>query len=417
MPVCKMAVAAVPLHQTSNCKIFSQQKRPTSRFCYFYANLQSLNSAEAFLRSRLMARTDAGNLRVLKPENGLVDFCSNDYLGFARSSMLTYLIGKEIADHPLALNGATGSRLISGNSKYTENLEQQIAEFHKSEAGLLFNSGYDANVGLLSSLLQKGDTIIHDELIHASAIDGSRLSHASRYNFRHNDLENLEAKLKQAKGVCYVVIESVYSMDGDTPPVKAMLALTQRYGAHLIVDEAHAVGLYPTGLVAYLGLQDEVFARVVTFGKALGSHGAIVLGSKILRDYLINFARSFIYSTAASFHQLASIKIAYQLLDESEQAIGILKTNIRLFKQGVDNNPSQPLIVSDSAIQCILLSSNERAKALASLLQTNGLDVRAILSPTVSKGAERIRVCLHAYNTYAEIQKLTCLINTFGHAK
>jgi 8-amino-7-oxononanoate synthase len=376
-----------------------------------------LVSSETYIKNKLDERKLLGTYRVLRPESNLIDFCSNDYLGFARSPVLKSKIQNEIDTHPLSLNGATGSRLISGNITYAEELEQQIAIFHQSEAGLLFNSGYDANVGLFSSLPQKGDTIIHDELIHASIIDGARLSHANRYTFRHNDLDSLEGKLKQAKGICYVVIESVYSMNGDTPPIAEILKLTEQYGAHLIVDEAHAVGLYPSGLISQLDLQDKILARIVTFGKALGCHGAIVLGSNFLREYLINFARAFIYTTAASFHQLAAVKMAYGLLNESAAEIKLLHQNIRLFKQAIQYNNTYPLIKSDSAIQCILLNSNDKAKQAAQQLQTAGLDVRAILSPTVAQGTERIRICLHSYNTAEQIGLLTSTINTIIHAK
>jgi 8-amino-7-oxononanoate synthase len=267
-----------------------------------------LRTPETFIEKKLAERQLAGNYRTLKTIGLPVDFCSNDYLGFARSPLLKNKIENEIGD--FVSNGSTGSRLLSGNSAYTEDLEKYIAILHQSEAGLIFNSGYDANLGLFSSLPQRGDTVITDELIHASIIDGARLSYANRYTFKHNDLGSLEAKLKQAKGNCFVAVESVYSMDGDTPPLNEIAALTLKYDAHLIVDEAHAVGLYGFGLVA-TDLQKQVFARVVTFGKALGCHGAIVLGSNLLRQYLINFARSFIYTTAASFHQMASVKTAY----------------------------------------------------------------------------------------------------------
>jgi 8-amino-7-oxononanoate synthase len=373
-------------------------------------------SSDKYIQSKLDERKLLGNYRTLRPESDLIDFCSNDYLGFARSPVLKGLIQNEIENHPQSLNGATGSRLISGNLAYAEDLERQIAAFHQAASGLLFNSGYDANVGLFSSLPQKGDTIICDELIHASIIDGARLSYANRYTFRHNDIESLEGKLKQAKGICYVVIESVYSMDGDTPPIADILTLTEQYGAHLIIDEAHAVGLYPQGLVSHLGLQDKVFARVVTFGKALGCHGAIILGSDILRQYLINFARSFIYTTAASFHQLAAVKMAYQLLARSGADILRLQQNIHLFKQGIKPNTAYPLLQSDSAIQCLILGSNQKARQTAQQLQNAGLDARAILSPTVAQGAERIRICLHAYNATEEINLLTSTINNIIHA-
>jgi 8-amino-7-oxononanoate synthase len=374
-----------------------------------------LRSADAYIEQRLNERETLGIYRTLKPENSLADFCSNDYLGFARSATLKQMLNEEVASYPQFFSGSTGSRLISGNLKYTGDLEQNIADFHQSPAGLLFNSGYDANVGLFSSLPQKGDTVIHDELIHASIIDGARLSHASRYTFRHNDLESLKAKLKQAKGLIYVVIESVYSMDGDTPPIIEILNLTEQYGANLIVDEAHAVGLYPAGLICALNLQHLIFARIVTFGKALGCHGAIMLGSNALRNYLINFARSFIYTTAASFHQLAAVKAAYELLKHTD--VSPLQNNINLFKKSFSNSSHYPLINSNSAIQCIVLGSNQKAKELAALLQDAGLDVRPILSPTVAKGTERIRICLHSFNTAEEISLLTSTLNTYLHAK
>ena len=368
-----------------------------------------MNPAEQFIKTRLEQREADGTYRKLRPENSLVDFCSNDYLGFARSLVLKKWIEEEISTYSNALNGSTGSRLISGNLIYTESLEQGIANCHKSEAGLIYNSGYDANVGLFSALPQKGDTIICDELIHASIIDGARLSFANRYSFRHNDLQSLEDKLKVAKGNCYVVIESVYSMDGDTSPVKDILILTEKYNANLIVDEAHAVGLYNNGIVNHLGIEEKIFARVVTFGKALGCHGAIVLGSNLLREYLINFSRSFIYTTAASFHQLAAVKMAYKLMESSDKEIQKLRNNISLFKQNIKAEDN--IISSDSSIQCLVVGSNEKARKMAVELQKATLDVRPILSPTVAKGTERLRICLHSFNTVEEITLLTNSIN------
>lgn len=362
------------------------------------------------MASKLDERRQNGSYRTLKPESKLTDFCSNDYLGFARSQALTDCVEAEINSQP-NLNGATGSRLISGNLTYTECLEHYIADLFGAQAGLLFNSGYDANLGLLSSLPQRGDTIITDELIHASLIDGARLSHASRYAFRHNDLESLETKLKNAKGAIYVVTESIFSMDGDTPQLEDMLNLTDQYGAHLIVDEAHAVGLYKTGIVSALGLQDRVFARVVTFGKGLGCHGAIVLGSNMLRQYLINYARSFIYTTAAPFHQLATAKCAFKQLQTSDLQIDELHHRIKLFKKTIALNNDYALIDSNSSIQCVLLKSNNKAKSVAAQLQNLGFDVRAIMSPTVAEGSERIRICLHAYNTADEVTSLANEIN------
>lgn len=374
-----------------------------------------MRTAEIFIQNKLDDRRAAGIYRTLKSAPPPVDLCSNDYLGFARSAILKSKIDEEIKSAGLTFNGSTGSRLLTGNSAYAEDLERSIATLHKCEAGLIFNSGYDANIGLFSSLPQRSDTIITDELIHASIIDGVRLSHANRYTFKHNDLSSLENKLRQAKGNCYVVIESVYSMDGDTPPINDILDLTDKFDAHLIVDEAHAVGLYGFGLIDET-VNSRVFAKVVTFGKALGCHGAIVLGSNLLREYLINFARSFIYTTAASPHQLAAVKMAYELLQQSSNEIKSLKNNIRLFKQKLKSSVESPLLESESAIQCIVLKSNEKAKEVADNLQNNGLDVRAILSPTVPSGSERIRICLHSFNTEEEITLLTDIINNLLNA-
>ncbi len=340
----------------------------------------------------------------------MIDFCSNDYLGFARSEKLKALVQTELAKYPDYKNGSGGSRLLSGNTAFTEELEQQIAAYHQAETGLIFNSGYDANLGLFASLPQRGDTIIMDELIHACLIDGARLSLANRFSFKHNDLEDLEKKLKNAKGICYLAVESVYSMDGDEAPLMQILQLSQKYNAHLIVDEAHATGVFGSGLVQRLNLQDQVFARTVTFGKALGSHGAVVLGSENLRNYLINFARSFIYTTAPGFHQLVTTKMAYALLKESDSIQTQLQNLISLFKNELQKKHPTQLIPSNSAIQSVIFAGNENVKKAADNLQKNGFDVRAILSPTVAAGKERLRICLHAYNTGQEIMNLSLAI-------
>ncbi|WP_259069692.1 aminotransferase class I/II-fold pyridoxal phosphate-dependent enzyme [Mucilaginibacter sp. X4EP1] len=371
-----------------------------------------MGDIEKSIERKLEERQSAGNYRTLKPESTLIDFCSNDYLGFSRSSLLKTMIDEEITLHHTISNGSTGSRLLTGNSTYIEELEKQIAVTHNSEACLIFNSGYDANLGLFSSLPQRGDTIITDELIHASIIDGARLSYANRYTFKHNDLLSLEDKLKQARGNCYVVIESVYSMDGDTPPIDDILRLTEKYNAALIVDEAHALGLHKYGLIDET-TSKRIFARVITFGKALGCHGAAVIGSNLLRNYLINFARSFIYTTAPTLHHFASIKMAYKLLSMANNQIAVLKNNIVFFKEQIGDGARSLLIDSDSAIQCLILNNNDKARELASLLQNSGLDVRPILSPTVPAGSERIRICLHAFNTESEIILLTEKINSF----
>jgi 8-amino-7-oxononanoate synthase len=376
-----------------------------------------MNSAESFLQQQLSIRTENGLRRKLTSAALPFDFCSNDYLGFARSLTLQELVSTQIQKLGGYKNGSTGSRLISGNHPFTEETERSISGFHDAEAGLIFNSGYDANVGLLSAIAQRGDTIISDELIHASLIDGARLTHAERYKFKHNDLADLEQKLKLAKGLIYVVVESVYSMDGDVASLKEINSLCKQYGANLIVDEAHATGVIGRngkGLVVELGLQKEVFARIVTFGKAIGAHGAIVLGSETLRNYLINFARSFIYTTAAPLHNIITVSCCYQLLAEGDESTQ-LKSKIALYNQLIKGFPTEMrTIPSISAIQTILFNSNEKAKQTAMQLQQKGFDVKAILSPTVPIGKERLRICLHTYNSDNEISELIGHLKTIG---
>ncbi len=366
-----------------------------------------MSEANSFLEQRLKERSEKGLLRSLKHESSLIDFSSNDYLGFARSVALHQYISNEAERVAPNLNGAGGSRLLSGNYAYTEATESFIASFHQAQAGLIFNSGYDANVGLLSAIPQRGDTIITDELIHASLIDGSRLSLANRFKFRHNSISDLEQKLKQASGNIYVVAESIYSMDGDMAPLKDMAELCQKYGANLIVDEAHATGLFGPngeGLVVQLGLQNSVFARIVTFGKAIGMHGAIILGSDVLRSYLINFARSFIYTTAMPLHNIVAIRCAYEWLNKENHPQKIHQ-KIELYNLLIKSlNINR--IQSTSAIQTLLFSNNSEARNAALQLQEKGFDVRPILSPTVPVGQERLRICLHTYNTETEIAAL-----------
>lgn len=363
---------------------------------------------ENFLDAKILQRENKSSLRSLKGNTASIDFSSNDYLGFSRSERLKARVNDFILNNPDLLLGATGSRLLSGNSKLAEELEYEIAIFHNAEAGLIFNSGYDANIGLLSSVPQKGDTILYDELIHASIIDGARLSFANRFSFKHNDLESLEDKLKLAKGTIFIVTESVFSMDGDFAPLLELNKLAKKYKANLIIDEAHATGIFGengNGLVNKLNLEKDIFARVITFGKALGCHGAIILGSAKLKTYLINFARSFIYTTALPPHSLVSIKMAYSELKE-ENHFQSITSNITLFKQEI-KPISNLFIPGDSPIQSLIISGNETCKQAANILQSRNLDVKAILSPTVAEGKERLRICLHAFNTKKEITLLS----------
>lgn len=360
-----------------------------------------METAFLHINEKLNQRKQENAFRELKTNQHLVDFCSNDYLGLAKEPII-HLTNQFVENY-----GATGSRLISGNYKITEETEQFLADFYNVEAALIYNSGYNANIGLFQCLPQRNDTIIFDEFIHASIRDGIRLSNANHFSFEHNNTEALEKKLKQAKGIIYVVVESVYSMDGDLAPIKAIVELCKKYQAALIVDEAHAVGIYGKGkgLVEELKAENDVFARIVTFGKAFGTHGAAVLGSKSLKDYLINFSRAFIYTTALPLPSIISIKNAHEFLIKNLARIEKLKELIEYFKLSIVNYQLS-IINSNSAIQCIIIPGNDAVKSVAKKIQEKGFDVRPVLSPTVLLGKERLRICLHSFNTKEEIEKL-----------
>lgn len=344
----------------------------------------------------LQERIAKGSERSLLSFDTAIDFWSNDYLG----------LGKQL--QTIELSSGSGSRLISGNSKTIENVESFLATHFKSEAALVFNSGYDANLGLFSAVPQKGDTIIYDELVHASVRDGIRLSFAKAFSFNHNDLADLEARLNRAEGTVFVAIESIYSMDGDIAPLKAIADLCERYDALLIVDEAHAGGVFGEngiGLCDEMEMIPKVFARLVTFGKGFGAHGAVVLGSKILQTFLINFARSFIYTTAMP--EAMYTHIQGQVLKAQENKLREqLQANIRYFRSF---KPS-PISAENSPIQMLDYEELETCKAVAERLQAAGFAVKAILPPTVPAGQQRLRICLHAFNSKAEMEELCRLL-------
>ena len=373
------------------------------------------------LLQKLALRAQHNALRQLPSANQWIDFASNDYLGFSKNETLFKATHEYLMQAGIVANGATGSRLLSGNHSLYPLTEAFIANFHESPSALLFNSGYDANVGFFSAVPQKGDFILYDELCHASIRDGIQLSYAKAYKFKHNDFEDLErlilkfqATESQQPAIIYVVTESVFSMDGDCPNLEELVRVATKHDIYLVIDEAHALGVFGEkgeGLVQFLGLQEHFFARIVTFGKGLGCHGAVVLGSDALSSYLVNFARSFIYTTGLSPHSVATIGIAYQMLDAKATAIGELKERINFFNQEKTRCSLKPLFVrSKSAIQSAIIPGNANVKRIAQQLQDKGFDVKPILSPTVPAGQERLRFCLHSYNTEAQISEvLYCL--------
>lgn len=362
------------------------------------------------LDDEIKKRKDKQSFRTLKDFHHLIDFTSNDYFGLARSQELFNIITQQ----ECLLNGSGGSRLLSGNFSLTENLEKFIASYHLAETALLFNSGYDANIGLFSSILKKGDVIIYDEFIHASVRDGIRLGFSKAYSFKHNDINDLARLLSKQTSSVYVAVESVYSMDGDIAPLKEISELCKKYQAALIVDEAHSAGIFGPdgkGMCIAENIHHDCFARIITYGKTFGVHGAAVLGSHVLREYLINFSRSFIYTTALPPHSILAIKAAYEYLQHNhKQLYDKLFNNISLFRNLAHTNILPLGNNCNTAIQTIIIPGNDKVQHIAAYIQQHGFDVRPIMSPTVPEGNERIRIIIHTFNTEEQIENLIKLL-------
>jgi 8-amino-7-oxononanoate synthase len=398
-----------------DAKVFKILLSPLKISCIFTSHdlLNRYFLKEDFLIKRLEERKQDNALRQLRLSSGKTDFCSNDYLGIVRNGLIEKkLFSATGASNPHYFkSGSTGSRLLAGNYELIENAERQVAMFHGADAGLLFNSGYDANVGLLSSIPQRGDTIIYDYLSHASLRDGIRLSLAQSFSFKHNDLDDLQQKLQRASGNIFVVTESVFSMDGDMAPLQQLVELCELFDASVIVDEAHATGVVGAngeGLVQLLGLQSSIFARVHTFGKACGAHGAIILGSRLLKDYLVNFSRAFIYTTALPEASVAAIEASYRVFPQLHNERKHLAQLIHQFQSAACR---YQLLKSDTPIQVVVIPGNDQVKNQSQKLQDNNLDVRAILYPSVPKDQERLRIVLHSFNTSEEVSNMVTVLN------
>ena len=346
------------------------------------------------------------------PQNDLIDFASNDYLG------MSSILAKNQLVIPLDKEGVTGSRLVTGTHHFTLELEDYLARFYQGESALIFNSGYDANIGVLSAVLTRHHVVLVDEYIHASIKDGIKLSDAKSYKFKHNDLYDLEVRLRDQDDCSkvLVVVESVYSMDGDRVDLKALVDLKKRYGFEIMLDEAHSTGLFGQrgeGLACELGLQADVFIRLHTFGKAMGCHGAVVLAHQEIRDYLINFSRPFIYTTGMSFSSLNSIKKAHDILSKDFFNSLKIRELCGLFNNLIKVHVPAAKVLGEGPIFSLVCPGNSAVKQLANQLQKAGFDVRPILSPTVAKGSERLRIIIHAFNQEKEIEALVKAIEVY----
>lgn len=367
------------------------------------------------LSEQLEALRREGMMREL-PVGGhsLIDLCSNDYLGLARSSTLRERIAARL-ELTQGRVGSTGSRLLTGNSPLAEETEAAVAAWLGGGAALLFSSGYGANLGLLSSVAGREDVVLYDELVHASIRDGIRLSGAKGWKFRHNEVSHLHSLIRRAprRGRIIVVVEGVYSMDGDRAPLDEIVGVCEEEGGDCIVDEAHSTGIIGrdgAGLVVEQGLQQRVAARIHTFGKAVGLHGAAVVGSPQLRRWLVNRARSFIYSTAPSDDFFIGLSEAAQMLASDE--------GDSLRQQLSDRIGSMQSIAAsfgfrweaESPILPIRIPGVRSVRDAADKVRAAGFWVLPIVSPTVPAGQERVRLCLHAFDTVSSYRRVIELL-------
>jgi 8-amino-7-oxononanoate synthase len=328
----------------------------------------------------------------------LIDFGSNDYLGFSKNK--------------------TVSEEILENKPTFDEVEDIIAAFHQTESASIFNSVQEANFCFFSLIPKKGDLILFDELCHSSIRDAIQLSNAKSHLFEHNDFEDLEKLIlnqgskTQNPEAIYIITESVFSMDGDTPNLEELAQLSQKHHCNLVIDESNSVGIFGSkgdGLVQMLGLQDLCFARIMTFENALGCAGASIIGSKDLKKHLGNFDASSISPNSA-----AAILFAYKHLESEKKTIERLRENSVHFNQELNLLGLKPLFVrSKSAIQSAIISGNQNVKRIANQLQEKGFDVKVILSPEVPEGQERLRFCLHSFNSKEEISEVLRLLSRF----
>ena len=362
------------------------------------------------MQSKLDKRIAENSLRQLVLHEGMIDFSSNDYLGFSSSGKLLSRVQDKI--HALQSQdfGSGGSRLLTGNSNAVVELEKRIASYHKVDQSLFFTSGYTANIGLLSCIATRNDTIFYDEKVHASIRDGISLSNAKSIKFKHLSISDLEIKLKHKTGNAFLVVESLYSMDGDFTPVLEYLKFAEENDLQLIIDEAHSVGLFGEkgrGWSSDLSSSKALLARVITYGKSFGSQGAAILCNQFLKDYLINFSRPFIYTTGPSITQVLGVLAGYELLEEFHSVeFANLNRVIHEFNNIIDESKFKLTSDIDSPIKSILIKGNTEVKNCVESLKKLNIDVRPILSPTVPVGEERLRIILHSFNTLEDIQLL-----------
>ncbi len=389
------------------------------------------------MHRRLASIKDAGLLRELRRVDSaqgprieikgraLLNFSSNDYLGLANHPALKEAAIKAVEKHGA---GAGASRLICGSLAPFHELEETLAAFKSTEAALTFSTGYAAAVGTITALLGKDDIIIVDKLVHACVVDAAKLSGAKLRVFDHNNLKDLEEKLRWAaspkseignrKSEILIVTESIFSMDGDSAPLAEIVALKEKYGAWLMADEAHATGLYGVnrrGLAEALGVSDRIEIQMGTLGKALGASGGYICGCRALIDYLVNRARSFIFSTAPAPAAAAAAKAAIKLIQSAEgQSLSTeLQARIAEFQSAIGNQQS----AIPSAIIPWIIGDEAASVVAATKLREHNIFVPAIRYPTVARGAARLRITLTAAHSSQDIGALVSALSQIANRK
>ena len=349
---------------------------------------------DARIRARLVSIREADLERTLQPPSG-IDLSSNDYLGLSTHPRLTQAMADAVLRDGV---GSTGSRLLRGHRTAFADVEGRFATFKGAERALYFSSGYLANIAVLTTFAERGDVIFSDERNHASLIDACRLSRAARVVFPHNDTESLEEKVRRIDGHSFVVVESLFSMDGDIAPLERYAAICREAGATLIVDEAHAVGVYGTrgsGLIEHLGLDANACLSINTAGKAMGVSGAFVAGPAWAIEYLIQRARPFIFSTAPPPAVAAALSASLEVLEMEPERRARLASRVARLHDALDAC-GLALPCQRSHIVPIVLGDNHRALAAAAALLADGFDVRAVRPPSVPEGTARLRISINA---------------------
>jgi 8-amino-7-oxononanoate synthase len=348
--------------------------------------------------------------RVLLDGRPVLLLCSNNYLGLADHPR----VREAAADAAMRYGAGSGaSRLISGNMTIHRRLEEQLCEFERAEACLLFGSGYLANAGVISTLAREGDVVFSDALNHASIVDGCRLARADTFVYDHCDLEHLEWGLREAEGRgSLIVTDGVFSMDGDVAPLPQIVELAQRYDVRVMVDEAHGTGCIGPGgrgAVADAGLEDDVDVIVGTLGKALGSYGAYVLCEKAMAKYLVNTARTLIFSTALPPPAVAAAMAALDLLREQPRRVDKLQRNARALREALAAE-GLPATSSDTQIVPLVVGRAEDAVSASERALERGVFAQAIRPPTVPAGGSRLRLAVMASHTRSELREAAAVL-------